>query len=345
MEKLYSLIRRNQIEHEYKTKPNVIYSKKLDIKIFASYKITKTIRNTTFVAYVYGEVVNGIDITLTIYKPTNKRKDADLILELILRTHAMAKLCATGLKSLDIDIFLLESKKYLPSNKGKIISIDNVNSGCTVIGGGENNKVYIWRIEEVKKVLVHELIHALAIDDCLVDDTAAERRLVAMFSYCPPNKKSNLFEAYVEFWANVINALFIMASRDERISALGAYLSKETEHSFKQCSKILRYYNIYEFEDIYMNNLETCRFREESSVFMYYFGKLLLLLNYKAVFQLCRAMSKGRYIVNIPSQSRRFTNQLIGIMEASLNPETIRTFNQYLRRHPRDASLRMSYFG
>ena len=75
---------------------------------------------------------------------------------------------------------------------------------------------------------------------------------------------------------------------------------------------------------------------------MYYFGKLLLFINYIKVFKLCENNCYD-YIINI-NKSRKFTDKLINIMFNSLNKKTINIFNKNLKLNY-DISLRMSYYG
>ena len=346
MNELYYYIREDSTGkiNNYQFLRNVRYSQNIDIS-FISSRIYSKIKNTEFQQYTYSDIINSIDINLTIYEPIKVlfKKDIDDNIDdnidnIILIISKLVNLCNNkSINQLDITIFLMSDKKEI-TNDTSIIGDGDVNSGCSIVNN-INNKIYIWRKEEVNKVLIHELIHSLDLDPITNYNYDF---FLTKFSYCP--KEINLFESYVEFWATLINILFVMAKNKSEFSSFETFIENEIEFGYKQSSKLLIYNDIYNFKDFYStnHNITSCKFKEESNVFMYYLGKLLLLINYREVLNLCELYRKG-YILNI-KRSYEFTEKLINIMLDSLDEGAIDKFN-YLLKLKYNNSLRMSYYG
>jgi hypothetical protein len=347
MEKLYRYIKKKINEDDIQYIENTKYYHNINLS-FLSKKMTHKIKSTNYNLYKYTRKLKNININLLVYDPIKNSYNQYLIENIILRIKKMVGLCKNNtLQQLDITIFLLNEKKKITENTS-IIGINEVNSGCSIINN-IHNKIYIWRDEEVYKVLIHELIHSLDLDP-ISSNNSFNKLFLSKFSYC--SKEVNLFEAYVEFWATIINILFIMSYAEggtASVKELENYIENEIVFAYKQTSKILRYNGINNFKDFYFykedlfNDNEMCNFKEESNVFMYYFGKLLLLINYDYVFKLCEHACNG-YIINI-KKSLHFTDKLIEIMMDSLDENTINNFNYFLKLKYNNTSLKMTYYG
>lgn len=349
MEELYNFFKENRNKKNFneKTKYDIKYNKKLNID-FIEDNILNTINKSKFNLYFYTDNIKGIDINISIYNKVSYKKPKKHIQHLLWIINNMVNISDTNLESLDITIFLLKIDKII-TEKNSIIGHE-VNSGCSIINN-KNNSILIWRLEEINKVLIHELIHSLSLDP-IIYNTINEKKLISKFSYCP-QISSNLFESYVEFWATIINLVFLLIDNNLAFIHLNKYIDDEINFSFEQVSKILKYYNINTLEDFYLSKKhiykqDVCKFRERSSVFMYYFGKLLLLLNYNKVFSLCEKHSYY-HIINIKSSSI-FTNKIIKIMGYSLEDNRYK-FNKYLENFKdyldkiNHFSLRMTKYG
>ena len=362
MERLFKYItRKNEIDIEdIEYTRNIKYSRDIANLVFMSPNIIKKVQNSRFNIYKYSNIFNAIIIDLEIYEPididnndnndNNYITESEFIKNIVLRIYKLCHLShEPKLKQLDITIFLLDDKKQLPTTNNTTIGIDEVNSGCSIVNG-INNKIYIWRLEEVYKVLIHELIHSLDLDP-IQDDNQYDILFKSQFSYCFDSL--NLFEAYVEFWATILNLLFLMSEHEFDLNLLPVLVEKEIEFSFKQTAHILKFYNIHHFDDLYhfddfddLHQASKCKFVDtETSVFMYYFGKLLLLCRCENVFSLCEDYSVD-YIINIV-KSKEFTDKIIEIMMSALTLTNISDINWYLENHNYNYynSLRMTYFG
>lgn len=134
------------------------------------------------------------------------------------RVDFMRKLC-NNKKPLLIHIWPTPWRKSFP--KSKIFTEDDINSGSstTLLGTKDNGYIYLWRKEEILKVLVHEIIHAFRIDE----------------------KDPSPKEAYVELKAILANLYLELLERRIPLSEYSKYIQKEKDFGLKQCRKIREY--------------------------------------------------------------------------------------------------------
>lgn len=142
----------------------------------------------------------------------------DLLKLLYWRVNFIRKI-ANNQKPLVIWIYPSDYKKQLPKNK--VITPDDINSGSTTtyIGTNENGIIYIWRKEEILKVLLHELIHSFNMDK---ND---------------PEPK----EAYVELRALKANIILELLERQLPLKNANTLYSYEQIFSVEQSKKISNY--------------------------------------------------------------------------------------------------------
>lgn len=142
----------------------------------------------------------------------------DLLKLLYWRVNFMRKI-ANNKKPLVIWIYPSDYKKQLPKNK--VITPDDINSGSTTtyIGKNENGIIYIWRKEEILKVLIHELIHSFNINK---ND---------------PEPK----EAYVELRALEANIILELLERQLPLTNINTLYNYEKIFSVEQSKKINNY--------------------------------------------------------------------------------------------------------
>ena len=82
----------------------------------------------------------------------------------LIKTMIKIKKLMKNDKPLHINLMLTDEKKKLDFNKNEI-GPNEVNSGSTTYYNlNDNGVITIWRNEELEKVLIHELLHALHTD-------------------------------------------------------------------------------------------------------------------------------------------------------------------------------------
>jgi hypothetical protein len=169
--------------------------------------------------------------------------------------------------NINIYIFLSYNKKYLyyPHVDKDILTQFNCNSGLSY-----DNNICIWRIEELHKVLIHELMHNLNLDD---------KNLICNHKY-NINENTILYnESYVELYAELIYLIFYCFLKDKSLVNFDKYLLIEVNFSLLQVSKILKYFKIYNIKDLFNNNNNIFLFNQATSVFSYYVLKTSGLFN------------------------------------------------------------------
>jgi hypothetical protein len=109
----------------------------------------------------------------------------------------------------------------------------------------------------------------------------------------------NLYEAYTEFWAEIMNALFcsFFSLKDktdvnEFISSSEFFINFEITYSFFQLVKTLNFMGLT-YKDLYLNNnnskmMRDNLYKEKTNVLSYYVIKTILINNYQAFLFWCK---------------------------------------------------------
>ena len=142
--------------------------------------------------------VNSIHVTIHIYskgEPLNQ-----FIHHLLTCLQLITNITDTENRKITLNYYLTDQKKIASSTIDK----NEVNSGSCSYSPTEAT-IHIWRKEEILKVTIHELIHALGFD---------YRDPPEITEYY--NTKYNLesseirsYEAYTEIWASLINCYLL----------------------------------------------------------------------------------------------------------------------------------------
>ena len=144
--------------------------------------------------------------------------------------------------NLHIFIYYTDFKKYLPERTLDIIGPTHVNTGLTNACHGDNNidnEIIIFRKEEWFKVLIHECFHNLNIDFSTMDLTKTHKEMQNLF---PISSEFNIYEAYTEIWANLINCFLISQKyKDNQKKRFREFVTIEKFHSIFQAQKVLFY--------------------------------------------------------------------------------------------------------
>jgi hypothetical protein len=199
-------------------------------------------------------------------------------------------------EKLDIYIHLIDIEKKLPENKLNVLDCNNCNSAYTtscVIEGS----IIIFRKEEWFKVFIHETFHILGLDFSNMNIDTLKKKVNKIFPI--EDSELNLYEAYSEFWANILNVVFTSYlltknSKNKQIDFItkcNLLLNLEILFSTYQTVKILDYMGLNYNDLIFNENMNKTRrkylYREKSNIFAYYIIKGILLFNYKNFIMWC----------------------------------------------------------
>ena len=168
-----------------------------------------------------------------------------------------------------LEIFLSNKKKYINKNLNSF-DPDNINSGATLPG----KFIYIFRKEELVKVLFHELVHYLDMDMRNYQD-----KFKSLYSNI--NLKATIVnpnEAYTEIIALLLMNIWEYKYKEIDLD-INLYVSKkltlELGWSYYQICKILNYFVCYKtYEELFSDN---CEFRQKSNVLSYFILKTYFL--------------------------------------------------------------------
>ena len=197
--------------------------------------------------------------------------------------------------TLTIFIYHTSLTKELPSSPIEILNENNVNTAFTR-SCPTNSEIVVFRKEEWFKVLMHETFHNFALDFSDMNNSACHARILSIF---PVKSEVNLFEAYTEFWARIMNILFCSYFNTKNKHDLNEFLGNteyfinlESIYSFFQLVKILGFMNV-EYRDLYEQNsvsehIRNTLYKENTNVLSYYVITLILIYNYQPFLAWCK---------------------------------------------------------
>jgi hypothetical protein len=231
-------------------------------------------------------------VTSNIVKRYNAYVDWICVWLYIANNYAKDVKCSS---KLTLYIYHISLLKELPRTNIDILGQNNVNTAFTR-SCVKNAEIVIFRKEEWFKVLIHETFHSFGLDFSDMDNDILHNNILNIF---PVNSEVNLYEAYTEFWARMMNILFCSYIHNTNkndikqfIKNTEGFLDLEIKYSYFQMVKILNFmgldYNtLYEKTDN-AHNARMNLYKEESSILSYYVITTLLLNNYQEFIIWCQ---------------------------------------------------------
>jgi hypothetical protein len=184
--------------------------------------------------------------------------------------------------------------KLLPETNVHILDPNHVNTAFTYTCPTDS-EIVIFRQEEWFKVFMHETFHNFALDFSDMDNNQCHAIIRRIFHV---GSGINLFEAYAEFWGEIMNACFCSYYETsdktdvaEFVTRCEVFINFERTYSFFQMVKVLgfmglQYKNMYaqtDTDSLLRENL----YKEKTSVLAYYVIKLILLAHYQEFMSWC----------------------------------------------------------
>ena len=199
--------------------------------------------------------IRDINITIHIYH-TEKEELKEFIINIINYIQFIISLVKSKKERIIINYYLINKKKSI---KSRIPNKDEVNSGSCQCNEIESI-INIWRKEEILKVTLHELIHALYFDKYKdTNDLINHYRI----RYNVSSLIMNTNEAYTELWANLMNCYLISKNETNQEELFNTLVSLEKCFSNFQAHKIIYHTNI-------SNNKNIVDINKNTSVIAYY---------------------------------------------------------------------------
>lgn len=221
----------------------------------------------------------------------NKYIDSILMWLFILNKYA-SPLCS---KTLTIYFYMTSLKKTLPESKIIVLDEVNVNTAFTYTCN-KNSEIVIYRKEEWFKVFMHETFHNFGLDFSDMNTDYCNKKLLSIFDV---ESDVNLYEAYSEIWAEIMNALFcsfhIISNKrniDEFIIFGVKLIQIEKVHSFFQMVKTLDFMGL-SYNDLYSKTkksqlLRKTMYKEDTNVLSYFIIKTILINNFDGFLLWCK---------------------------------------------------------
>jgi hypothetical protein len=298
----------NQISKPVTFPPNAFTQevrKHIDENIVSSLTYNFNIFDRT-ITIIFLTEDNNIESLIDIY---NNYIDYMLVWLYIVDIYSSKK-CATQLK---IFIYHTSLLKELPTSNIEILDQNNVNTGFCMTCPSDS-EIVVFRKEEWFKVFIHETFHNFGLDFSNMNLTIFNEKILQLF---PVNSKVNMYEAYTEFWARIMNTLFcsfiIMKNKndiDEFYKNVEFFINFERIFSFFQMVKILdfmelSYENLYK-KTLLSENLRNTLYKENTNILSYYILTSILLNNYQDFLSWCNTNNIS--ILNFKKTTKNLEN-------------------------------------
>jgi len=198
-------------------------------------------------------------------------------------------------KTLSVYLYFTSLTKELPQTNVTILDEHNVNTAFTT-SCPKDSEIVIFRKEEWFKVFIHETFHNFGLDFSDMNINESTKYILKLF---PVKSEVNLYEAYTEFWAEIINACFCSfysiknkKNIGEFLSYVDLYINFERTYSCFQLVKTLNFMGL-KYSDLYLNNnksklLRENMYKENSNVLSYYVIKCILMNNFNGFLMWCK---------------------------------------------------------
>jgi hypothetical protein len=186
-------------------------------------------------------------------------------------------------------------EKHLPRSNIEILDENHVNTAFTRTCP-RDSEIIVYRKEEWFKVFIHETFHNFGLDFSNMNMHECKQSILSLF---PVKSEVHLYEAYTEFWAEIMNACFCSFLLLKEKKDLGlfrksftSFIDLERKYSFFQMVKTLDFMGL-RYKDLYSTHgkssvLRSTLYKERTNVLSYYVIKTILLHHYPLFLQWCK---------------------------------------------------------
>ena len=275
----------------------------------------------TNIKYRYCYIDNNIIINIF-----TSNNDITNILTNILNVISFMKILFNNLfpQVFDLVIYLTPFKKIL-SNSGSLLLPDNINTGST----RPQIFIHIWRLEELQKVLIHEMVHYLNLDTN--DNNNIISKEISKIINFETNTKILPNEAYTEAIAIILNCLFNSViintkksfdyEKKDIIDIFNILLNYEIIWSQFQAAKIIKHHKCFNnYYELFDKNY-SCKFRQKTSVFSYYIIKGVIISKINEFIELLEKINSDKYYFIKFHNSEDNLNKLTDFIKKTLNDD------------------------
>lgn len=236
-------------------------------------------------------------------------------------------------KTLTISIYLTSCKKQFPSNQ-QPLRAKHVNSGVTHTYAYRNHAdVIVFREEEVFKVLLHELIHALQIDNIHMQPHI-EQPIQNFFNAKKPLIINESYTDTLACFLNVCIYSYMLSLMDSNMSYkkhVHVHFQEERNHILEQAARVWNHiqHNAY----VHVPYAKTKVYEEHTRVISYYILKAINFYHIQAWLGFAGAQA---YVLR---DSEGYVAHLLHHLQSS---KLWKLLNQKTKTPTPSSSLRMS---
>jgi hypothetical protein len=232
---------------------------------------------------------------------------------LLIASHFAPLFCS---KTVDVNLYLTEAKKVLPTKVQEYVDESHANTAFTT-SCAKHTTINLFRFEEWFKVFIHETFHNLGLDfsNYLKLCKTANAEILQAFRI---NSEVRLYETYCEMWAEIMNVVIrnvanhIKMSPENVVKKVEHDLRMERAFSLFQTIKLLRHFKM-KYSD-FVNGDVTVKekYKERTEVFSYFILKSVLMFNYSKFIEWCMRNNGGSlHFQNPETNILKYARELI----------------------------------
>ena len=215
-----------------------------------------------------------------------------IIMWLYILNKYASKKCSN---TLTVYLYFTSLKKTLPKSNIDVLDQIHVNTAFTTTCP-KDSEIVVFRKEEWFKVFIHETFHNFGLDFSDMNNNTVHSCILEIFKV---DSQVNLYEAYTEFWAEIMNALFCgffsiddKTNLKEFLSYSEFFINLERTYSFFQLVKTVNFMGLT-YKDLYSTTKASKLkrdnlYKEKSNVLAYYIIKTILMNNYQGFLVWCK---------------------------------------------------------
>ena len=195
-------------------------------------------------------------------------------------------------QEITVFVYFTELLKELPKSNVDVLNHTHVNTAFTSTCP-KVSEIVVYRKEEWFKVFMHETFHNFALDFSDMNNYECHNFIKQLF---PVNSDVNLFEAYTECWAEIMNVCFYAFHTTESVAEYMEHchvlLNIERKFGLLQMAKALDFMGLNYgllHSNINTASQDVCAtlYKEKTNVLAYYVIKIILLNNFPGFLTWC----------------------------------------------------------
>jgi len=238
---------------------------------------------------------------------------------------------------LEVVFFMTPFEKTFPDIKSQTLGPEHINGGYT-IPCQHHSKIFIWRTEELLKVLIHESIHSMGIDLSTMNLDKIHNNIKTLFPMNPEQTEFNIGEAYTEFWTEIINIVYYVVLYANSLKSKPTLTSLvkrfdqlyfvEKVWGFSRSLIILDHMGLT-YADLVSRNPDKLRhYKEQSNFFSYFIMKMVFMHDHNKFIELCMKNNADILLVSL---------------ENSTNEKILNKMFLYIKQHYMTKELMENY--